>query len=62
MSKVKMSEKILNIHQRPILNRPLGQTLSSGAKLSPMGEFCPLGVKLSHGGGEIRCLPFHFSK
>jgi hypothetical protein len=32
--------------QRPILNfAPRGQRLTLGSKLSPRGEFCPLGVK-----------------
>jgi hypothetical protein len=32
-----------------------------GANLAPRGEFCTLGVKLSHG-GEILCSPLHSSK
>jgi hypothetical protein len=37
--------------QRPIL------TLTPGAKLSPRGEFCPLGVKLSPGGELLSVHP-----
>jgi hypothetical protein len=34
--------------------------LTPGANLSPRGEFCPQGVKLSPG-GEILCSPLHSS-
>jgi hypothetical protein len=44
---------------RPIL---LGANFDPGARLSPRGEFCPLGrMKLSPG-GEILCSHLHSSK
>jgi hypothetical protein len=48
--------------QRSILNfAPRGKLWRPGAKFSPKGGFCPLGVKLSPG-DEILSLPLHSSK
>jgi hypothetical protein len=46
----------------PFLTSTLGANFDPrGDTLTPMGEFCPLGVKLSPG-DEILCSPLHSSK